>query len=108
MVAAVGKPFEAVKEGTSRLDFIPPVEPESVPVIDAVELDDTHRKLITHLAERGAGEWQAADKRLNTHTHALRLAHEALGLRGTFETLATGSGGTSNRNCFAYPKPRGS
>jgi hypothetical protein len=74
---------------------------------DAVELDDKHNELILWLTTRGLGEWDVTKHRLNTHTHALKQAHESLGLAGKFETIATGKDGSGDRNCFCHPRPKG-
>lgn len=102
--------FEVVKTA-KPLAEAPNLEPEQVEEsrvdFQSVSTDQGHDELILWLAKQGLGEWDATAQRLNTHTHALKLAHEALELAGDFETIAVGKDGPRDRNCFGYPKPNG-
>jgi hypothetical protein len=72
-------------------------------------LDTEHRKLIDWLSENKAYWWWDNNAwMLVTHTVHLKKAHEALNLRGRFETIATGSNEGHDHNCFAYPLRNGS
>ena len=71
-------------------------------------LDEDHRKLMDWLIEYGyTCVWEPDHYMLRTHTNALAEAHERLGLKGFFKTLATGAEGKSDHNCFCFPKPNG-
>lgn len=73
-----------------------------------VPLDDQHKALMDWLIENGyTCVWEPEHSMLRTHTYALALAHDALGLRGFFKTLATGSDGRGDHNCFCFNKPNG-
>lgn len=66
------------------------------------KLDDSHNRLIAWLRETGAMWWWDSDHHmLVTHTIHLKEAHEALQLKGIFQTLATGTERGSDQNCFA-------
>lgn len=70
-----------------------------------VPLDEEHKKLIKYLEENGCVAWWDADHyMLVTHTIHLKEAHDALELRGTFETKSSHS---TPHNCFAYPLAKG-
>lgn len=73
-----------------------------------VPLDPDHRKLIEWLeTSRDPSHdywWDADNHMLVCHTIDLQSAHEALGFRGTFKTLSSGS---STQNCFCFPMRRG-
>lgn len=66
-------------------------------------LDAEHLRLIKHL-EGSSGYFDADNYMLVTHTFSLREAHKDLCMRGMFDT---GSTGTSEVNCFAFPIPNG-
>lgn len=73
-----------------------------------IPLDDEHRRLLKYLEENATGSWWDADHHmLVTHTWHLATAHEALGFRGTFKTLAKGSEAPTDINCYAFPLRRG-
>jgi len=102
--------FEVVKTAKPLAEApnLEPEQPEESQVdFQSVPTDQRHDELILWLAKQSLGEWDATAQRLNTHTHALKLAHEALGLAGSFETMASGKDGPSDRNCFAYPRANG-
>jgi hypothetical protein len=72
-----------------------------------VNLDGEHKALINYLQEGKAYWWWDNNLwMLVTHTAALKAAHEALKMRGKFETLSKGSDG-NDHNCFCYPLRRG-
>lgn len=71
-------------------------------------LDDDHKKLIQWFHDNGATSWWEADHHmLVTHTYWLKQAHEELGLKGHFETMATGKEKGCDHNCFAFPLRNG-
>lgn len=67
-----------------------------------VPLDDIHRQLIEYLNKKTEYfvQWDSDQGMLITHTLALKAAHDALCLRGEFETESTGS---SDKNCYCFP-----
>jgi hypothetical protein len=99
-------PFETVNEAACALDDVPALPAvDETPQTDGTPLDDDHQKQIGWLVSRGLAEWDDERKCLRTRTDSLGRMHEELCLKGEFATLTTAS---SERNCFAYPKPRGS
>lgn len=73
-----------------------------------MKLDSEHHKLIDWLRDNNAvWSWNTDQHMLITHTIWLKEAHEALGLRGPFQTIATGTERAVDQNCFAYPIRRG-
>lgn len=73
-----------------------------------IPLDEDHKKLIDWLASNNCRWWWDQDNwMLGTHTYHLKEAHQALKLKGKFETLATGSERGADHNCFAYPMRNG-
>lgn len=67
-------------------------------------LDKTHRELITYLGDNKCVYWWDSDHHmLVTHTIHLKEAHIKLGMKGEFDTLATGSERGIDHNCFAFP-----
>jgi len=69
--------------------------------MSAIQLDSQHQKLLNFLETSGATWWWDSDLSLLVcHTLALKEAHLALNLKGTFETSTTGS---SDINCFCFP-----
>jgi hypothetical protein len=71
-------------------------------------LDDNHNKLLDWLAHQGYScIWEQEYNMLRCHTASLASAHEALGLRGVFRTLAAGRE-KGDINCFAFPRDGGS
>jgi hypothetical protein len=69
-----------------------------------IPLDAEHRKLIDYLQENGCRWWWDSDYHmLVTHTVHLKEAHEALQLKGIFETLSQGTQRGSDHNCYAFP-----
>jgi hypothetical protein len=74
-----------------------------------VALDDEHKRLMNWLTENNYYcEWSGDNRMLITHTYYLKLAHEELSLRGIFDTIAEGSEGRSDKNCFAFAGKKGS
>jgi len=68
-----------------------------------INFDSEHKKLIDWLQSNNHSCSYNQDLHLIiSHTHALKLAHEALGLKGKFETIAEGTE-HGDRNCFLYP-----
>ena len=73
-----------------------------------VKLDDQHQRLVKYLADNGASHWWNQDHRmLVAHTHDLQSAHQSLGLRGIFHTVAEGREKGMDHNCFMFPLSRG-
>lgn len=73
-----------------------------------VPLDTEHKALIAFLEEGGALYWWDADHHMIVcHTADLKAAHDKLGLRGIFDTNASGANHGSDQNCFAFPTRRG-
>lgn len=74
-----------------------------------VKLDSEHRKLFEQLSTQGAlWSWDADRRMLVTHTYELKLAHDALKMRGSFETIAEGKERGQDINCFCFPMRNGS
>lgn len=73
-----------------------------------VPLDDEHKKLIFWLEENKTQHWWDADNHmLVCHTYDLKRAHKELGLRGIFDTEATGSEQGVDHNCYCFPMRKG-
>lgn len=69
-----------------------------------ISLDQEHRALIDWLANNGCTWWWDTDSYMVvTHTTHLKDAHEALKLRGRFDTIATGADKGFDHNCFCFP-----
>ena len=69
-----------------------------------VPLDETHTKLIRWLEENNCQAWFDTDHHLLvSHTYDLARAHKELGLRGIFNTVATGKEAGFDHNCFCFP-----
>lgn len=67
-------------------------------------LDPTHKKLIEWLASNNCRWWWDNDNwMLVTHSYHLKEAHDALKLKGKYDTLAQGSERGADHNCFAFP-----
>lgn len=74
-----------------------------------VPLDADHSKLLDWFRNNNYKSWWDNDHwMLVCHTYHLKLAHQALGLRGPFDTMATGSEAPFDHNCFAFPQSNGS
>lgn len=71
-----------------------------------MKLDDEHITLIKHLEDDG--EWESyynpEIQCLVTHTKALEKAHEKFEYKGAFKTSSSGS---TRKNCFCFPCPKG-
>lgn len=71
-------------------------------------LEIEHLNLIKWLIQNKSTKytwfWNEDHKMLVTHTLSLRDAHKALGLKGNFETISTGS---TSHNCFCFPIANG-
>ncbi len=75
----------------------------------ATPLDCGHQRLLDWLATNGCvWSWYQESNMLITHTYHLKEAHAALGLRGRFETVSTGTERGVDHNCFAFPLRNGS
>jgi Family of unknown function (DUF5906) len=72
-------------------------------------LDSEHKKIMDWLRDNypNAVWWDAEHHMLVTHTKLLKECHEALNLRGKFETNAIGTEKGYDHNCFAFPITRG-
>ena len=72
-----------------------------------IPLDEEHTRLIRALD--GTESWWDADHHLLvTHTWSLKQAHEALELKGVYDTVSTGTAEGQDHNCFALPRRNGS
>lgn len=72
------------------------------------QLEESHIKLMDYLRERGHyWTFDQDNNMLITHTYSLKLAHEALGLRGVFDTMASGTEQGVDKNCFCFPLRNG-
>lgn len=70
-------------------------------------LDPDHHRLIDYLAETGFSTvWVQDYYLLQTHTAALKQAHEQLGLLGLYDTNSEGED-PGQPNCFAFAAPDG-
>jgi len=74
-----------------------------------VQPDAEHRKVMDWLFTNysSCSWWDAEHHMLVTHTHALKECHVELGLRGKFETNATGTEKGYDHNAFAFPIAKG-
>ena len=76
-----------------------------------IKLDEQHLALIHYLDQKRAQAWFDQDHWvLVAHTYDLKQAHNDLGMRGIFETVATGGSGAEgggDHNCFCRPLPDG-
>jgi hypothetical protein len=71
-------------------------------------LDDEHKRVIQFLEDQKTASWWDADHHmLVTHTYYLKRAHEALQLKGIFETDSAGSEAPNDHNCYLFPLQRG-
>jgi hypothetical protein len=69
-----------------------------------VALDAEHQRLIRFLHETHATAWYDTDLgMLVTHTSHLAEAHDKLGLKGFFKTIATGSQHGTDHNTYLFP-----
>ena len=76
---------------------------------DHVELDAKHESFIGKVSAAGCGEWDSANHCLKCHTFGVKKLFDdsANKFRGSYNTIATGSGGQSDRNCYGYPMENG-
>lgn len=73
-----------------------------------VQLDSEHQRLIEYLKESESLWWWDQDHHmLVTHTFHLKEAHEALSLKGIFETSSKGREKGADINCYLFPMPKG-
>lgn len=71
-------------------------------------LDAEHKALIEFLEKTRALWWWDQDRHmLTTHTIHLKEAHQELGMRGAFDTLAQGTERGADQNCFLFPLRNG-
>jgi hypothetical protein len=72
-----------------------------------IKVDNEHRELMVWLEKNGFyAAWDQDHRRMITHTAGLKAAHEALKLKGTFKTLASGKT-EGDHNCFCFPEKDG-
>lgn len=72
--------------------------------IRRIPLSAEHKKLLVWLANQENTWWWDDDyNMLVTHTVTLKKGHEELGLRGLYDTKATGKDLPNDHNCFAFP-----
>src|SRR5690606_12686143 len=70
--------------------------------------DEEHVAHIRWLEANGYyWEWNTDLHLLVTHTYALKQLHEALQLKGAFDTISTGKD-QNDHNCFCFPARNGS
>lgn len=73
-----------------------------------VELDEDHKKLMKWLEENEAmWAWDQDSRILTTHTYDLKLAHQELGFKGIYDTLAKGTERGQDWNCWCTPRLNG-
>lgn len=73
-----------------------------------IKLDEEHKKLVNYFKDEDVRWWWESDQHmLITHTYFLKKAHEALGLKGFFDTIASGKEAPQDHNCFMFPIRRG-
>lgn len=69
-----------------------------------VPLDANHEKLIRYLEDNNClWAWDQDSKMLTAYTWDLKQAHEKLGMKGVFQTNATGRDHGAGWNCFCFP-----
>lgn len=67
-----------------------------------IPLDEQHSRLLAWFREKNFRSWWDNDHwMLVCHTYHLKLAHMDLGMRGVFDTLATGTEAPFDHNCFS-------
>ena len=72
------------------------------------QLDSEHKKLMDYFNNNGCfWYWNQDGNMLITHTSHLKQAHEALNLKGYFNTTSTGANFGNDHNCFLFPIRRG-
>ena len=72
-----------------------------------ISLDGEHKKLIHWLQDNNCMWWWDQDRNLLVcHTSDLKKAHKDLGLKGMFDTVATGRE-KPDSNCYAFPIKHG-
>lgn len=110
-IPANWKDYINVVSGKQKRNIPQFVDPKSIDVFEQVSgqslrvtFDEEHKALIEYLRTNNCMWWYDSEHHmLVTHTIHLKEAHESLGLRGIFETVATGSQRGSDINCFMYP-----
>lgn len=110
--------FELIKQG-APLEKVPPDWKERAlrekvksvaQNVKHLKLSNKQKELISWFNKQlepgqpGATWWWDAEMHmLVCHTYDLARAHEALNLRGIFETISTGKDCPNDQNCFAFP-----
>lgn len=78
---------------------------------DASDLESDHQRLIQWLQSRGySWRWESQKRLLVCHTYNLKEAHNELGFKGMFDTIASGESGAiqgTDWNCFCVPIDNG-
>lgn len=73
----------------------------------STELEEEHLRILAELEDSGFSyRWIQGRQMAHTHTRALKIVHDKLGLRGVYETVSRGSDPTTP-NCYIVPKPGG-
>lgn len=73
-----------------------------------IKLDETHIRLQTYLDKIKAQWWWDQDHWMMVcHTADLKKAHQALSLRGIFDTIATGKEHGADHNAYCFPLRKG-
>ena len=74
-----------------------------------IPLDEDHQKLIDWIQHNSPGGswWRDDHWMLVTHTYTLKMAHKALGLKGSYDTLAQGTEYGADHNCYLFSMPNG-
>jgi hypothetical protein len=82
----------------------------SPPSPAVAELNESQNQFVAVFVTKGLGEYDPTNGRLSTHTFNLKQHRDdpANKITGNFDTIATGSDGPSDRNCFLYPQEDGS
>jgi hypothetical protein len=73
-----------------------------------VPLDAEHKRLIEYLnseENKFYFAWDSDNRMITTHTKALKIAHEKLGLVGIYRTISEGT--DYEQNCFMFPTRKG-
>lgn len=74
-----------------------------------IPLEEEHKRLYIWLMDAypNAVWWDAEHHMLVTHTMLLKEAHEALALKGPYDTISEGKEKGYDHNCFLYPIAKG-
>jgi hypothetical protein len=105
-----------IKVLTTKKKMIPEfVQQDSLSIFDElvsnrikIPLDESHKAFIHYLEDNNCQWWWDSDNHiLISHTIHLKEAHEALSLKGIFETISVGSEHGTDHNCFCSPLRNG-